>query len=154
YAARLVLSIRRRPPGSTLFPYTTLFRSRPLVDARPQSHVFDLAAEVAALRAVGGEPVGVVVRVPARDLVPEHRLLLARHQNSSRSSITLISISNSTSWPIRSTAHCASSRSHQLMTYVPPDFRPKARPPWLGPGRCARRSRPGDGRSTARPARR
>src|SRR3712207_7984515 len=26
----------RRPPASTLFPYTTLFRSRPLADAGPR----------------------------------------------------------------------------------------------------------------------
>src|SRR2546426_2810374 len=33
----------RRPPRSTLFPYTTLFRSRALQDLVPESHQFFFA---------------------------------------------------------------------------------------------------------------
>src|SRR5260370_1471525 len=35
----------RRPPRSTLFPYTTLFRSRPDVDARCQSAISALSGQ-------------------------------------------------------------------------------------------------------------
>src|SRR5699024_11731536 len=34
YSLSLVCLLRRRPPRSTLFPYTTLFRSRPRRDGR------------------------------------------------------------------------------------------------------------------------
>src|SRR3989454_4727645 len=43
----------RRPPRSTLFPYTTLFRSRPIGDAvRLSDH--EVVEGVARRRAVGG----------------------------------------------------------------------------------------------------
>src|SRR3989442_8470354 len=36
----------RRPPRSTLFPYTTLFRSRPGEELRPFGLVFELAGDL------------------------------------------------------------------------------------------------------------
>src|SRR2546422_2799335 len=51
----------RRPPRSTLFPYTTLFRSRPEVQQekcpRRAGHVGELGEQSLALRI---DPVGVV----------------------------------------------------------------------------------------------
>src|SRR5690625_1624726 len=41
--------MRRRPPSSTLFPYTTLFRSQAL-----QTHVFHGAGGAADIAGVGG----------------------------------------------------------------------------------------------------
>src|SRR3712207_8871365 len=38
----------RRPPRSTLFPYTTLFRSLPAVEIRPDSGVYDYTARYTA----------------------------------------------------------------------------------------------------------
>src|SRR5256885_11108011 len=40
----------RRPPRSTLFPYTTLFRSAELVECFRQEHPGDLGADAAALQ--------------------------------------------------------------------------------------------------------
>src|SRR2546426_8473574 len=42
----------RRPPRSTLFPYTTLFRSQPRVLRQPPYHVFGLLGRH-ELRAIG-----------------------------------------------------------------------------------------------------
>src|SRR3712207_8552991 len=43
----------RRPPRSTLFPYTTLFRSRPLPDSYEQPrHVIDFSLRMPLRRAV------------------------------------------------------------------------------------------------------
>src|SRR5687768_17951280 len=39
--------MRRRPPRSTLFPYTTLFRSRPIVEAAEAEADGKLSAEAA-----------------------------------------------------------------------------------------------------------
>src|SRR5438477_3932002 len=67
-----------RPPSSTLFPYTTLFRSLPLVlgDRRARSRI-----AVAPLDAAGGAGAG-----PARSLAPparseEHTSELQSHVN-------------------------------------------------------------------------
>src|SRR2546430_5618251 len=48
----------RRPPRSTLFPYTTLFRSRMRLAHRHEVG-FDIAAEQVVLILGGNEPVGV-----------------------------------------------------------------------------------------------
>src|SRR2546425_8740937 len=45
----------RRPPRSTLFPYTTLFRSLRLRDERGQAHRFVHVQVVGAVGAVGSE---------------------------------------------------------------------------------------------------
>src|SRR5438876_4674329 len=45
----------RRPPRSTLFPYTTLFRSKFLAIDPPQRKIEHLAEFVAALEALGQE---------------------------------------------------------------------------------------------------
>src|SRR2546422_4681719 len=47
----------RRPPRSTLFPYTTLFRSRPRADGRGARHRA-LSTEVADGRSRGPDVVG------------------------------------------------------------------------------------------------
>src|SRR5262245_65106267 len=44
----------RRPPRSTLFPYTTLFRSRRQVGEPPDHRVQDLAPQLADPRPEGG----------------------------------------------------------------------------------------------------
>src|SRR2546423_7180608 len=46
----------RRPPRSTLFPYTTLFRSRPPGRASPGLHLLRVTAGIR--HAVGGRPSG------------------------------------------------------------------------------------------------
>src|SRR5437588_11250252 len=55
----------RRPPRSTLFPYTTLFRSRP---AKPRDEGVDLALEADDLH---GLVVRLVLQVADRDLLRE-----------------------------------------------------------------------------------
>src|SRR2546427_13175359 len=64
----------RRPPRSTLFPYTTLFRSEPGAARRPQPQRFHALQPVrlgvkrrAADRFAGDEPVQRYERVVARD---------------------------------------------------------------------------------------
>src|SRR2546427_4153724 len=52
----------RRPPRSTLFPYTTLFRSAPHAEALPGSR-----AEVAAIRRTYGERAQTLVGTPATE---------------------------------------------------------------------------------------
>src|SRR3712207_7953114 len=49
----------RRPPRSTLFPYTTLFRSQPAATARPSSPAFDACSLLTKEEAetVIGEPI-------------------------------------------------------------------------------------------------
>src|SRR3712207_8555743 len=90
----------RRPPRSTLFPYTTLFRSAPLVrhnvavyashlplDAHPE-----LGNNVLLARELGLEPTGGFARyqtihvgtrgvaeIPTRTLVEEARRIAQRH---------------------------------------------------------------------------
>src|SRR3712207_8498602 len=54
----------RRPPRSTLFPYTTLFRSRHPQRARRRQH--GLVAEVACVQAHGHEHVTEHVEGPIR----------------------------------------------------------------------------------------
>src|SRR5256885_11591495 len=57
----------RRPPRSTLFPYTTLFRSGPLRVSPPTAAATGIAAARAA--ALGSVPLVLVEpRVPALDL--------------------------------------------------------------------------------------
>ena len=51
----------RRPPRSTLFPYTTLFRSTLCRDNKLPILVFDLADPDNIARAVQGENVGTLV---------------------------------------------------------------------------------------------
>src|SRR3712207_7501972 len=68
----------RRPPRSTLFPYTTLFRSRHLARVRGERRAQHLGAALAQ----GGQPLGVsrVVQVGAveRDLGADRPLRLRR----------------------------------------------------------------------------
>src|SRR2546426_12327665 len=77
----------RRPPRSTLFPYTTLFRSRCLVSVKVQVTV-SLAARVMEAVAVPGPATGgaVVVKV----LVPrlEVQLSPVRTQPAGMASLT------------------------------------------------------------------
>src|SRR6185369_17009784 len=54
----------RRPPRSTLFPYTTLFRSRPAVGVRDEDPLVAVAARLMDAGADGGgDPAGSVVQV-------------------------------------------------------------------------------------------
>src|SRR2546427_5022332 len=65
----------RRPPRSTLFPYTTLFRSRPPLPPPPSRSSFPLAPR---LRLQGTH---VVHQVPA--VVTPHLVPVDRHQATS-----------------------------------------------------------------------
>src|SRR5687768_17815670 len=56
----------RRPPRSTLFPYTTLFRSRAVVELRPQDHPRRAPVEDGTRSNLHTEP---TVAVPIHDLV-------------------------------------------------------------------------------------
>src|SRR5688572_32409073 len=90
----------RRPPTSTLFPYTTLFRSEPAAVLRPAHH--HLAA-VVQRRGAQREDRHVRLRVPAvgRDRSEEHtselqsqsnlvcRLLLEKKNNTMKCRINL-----------------------------------------------------------------
>src|SRR3712207_8950621 len=58
----------RRPPRSTLFPYTTLFRSVVMQDFTGVPAVVDLAAMRSAMEEVGGDPGKINPLVPT-DLV-------------------------------------------------------------------------------------
>src|SRR5689334_25016326 len=64
YRVHLFFLVIRRPPRSTLFPYTTLFRSRAATQRRPR---------VSALRVVS-----------THDRVREHRVRAARPQTAQR----------------------------------------------------------------------
>src|SRR3712207_6901236 len=71
----------RRPPRSTLFPYTTLFRSRPL----PRRLVLPQTRPRLTRRAVGGlprqgSPGKVRPRVSRDDLPQDVRRLIARSE--------------------------------------------------------------------------
>src|SRR3712207_8629439 len=85
----------RRPPRSTLFPYTTLFRSAVVLDEEPVPHVEPVAVQghLAALEQVRdeqrdhllGELVGpVVVRRPG----DQHRDRKSTRLNSSHANIS------------------------------------------------------------------
>src|SRR2546430_11698613 len=66
----------RRPPRSTLFPYTTLFRSQPYsilwdtTAAANGSHTLTAAARDAAGNQAGSSPVSFTVNNAAPDTVP------------------------------------------------------------------------------------
>src|SRR3989441_10354241 len=62
----------RRPPRSTLFPYTTLFRSRPLVDAPRALHQERLDGN--ADRHLGGDLALGLLGEGEVALVPAHHL--------------------------------------------------------------------------------
>src|SRR5690242_21526071 len=66
----------RRPPRSTLFPYTTLFRSQPAV----QQPVVALLDPV-RLRCRGGGRIGVLLRGGSRLRSEEHTSELQSHVN-------------------------------------------------------------------------
>src|SRR2546426_3710080 len=53
----------RRPPRSTLFPYTTLFRSLSLVFARPAAELVDLGPVIGTNIAFLGERIGCKIHV-------------------------------------------------------------------------------------------
>src|SRR3712207_6852395 len=55
----------RRPPRSTLFPYTTLFRSTPLADALIESDALDEAEAVLADLDVDALEPGLLIRPTA-----------------------------------------------------------------------------------------
>src|SRR5205809_7220609 len=71
----------RRPPSSTLFPYTTLFRSRPVVVYADDAHWLDresLLALGAAARDLTRSPVFCVLTVTRQASCPELDELRAR----------------------------------------------------------------------------
>src|SRR3712207_8266022 len=73
----------RRPPRSTLFPYTTLFRSAPVkvfLDASPDVRAERRAADADA----GVRPTGDVVTAVAADLARRDRLDSSRDRKSTR----------------------------------------------------------------------
>src|SRR5689334_24463571 len=79
----------RRPPRSTLFPYTTLFRSQAGVPPTPTSKPTAAAVEPPATIAVRTEPTatpaqGEIVIVPTEE-VPDRK---STRLNSSHSSIS------------------------------------------------------------------
>src|SRR5688572_31308581 len=82
----------RRPPGSTLFPYTTLFRSEPGVDQRGGRFGAEGARGAALLDAedvkggVRTDDVADLARAEAEDLVREDRK--STRLNSSHSQIS------------------------------------------------------------------
>src|SRR3712207_8629658 len=54
----------RRPPRSTLFPYTTLFQSHPVADRRvlgPGGHQAPADGAQLTVRGAGGRPLGVAL---------------------------------------------------------------------------------------------
>src|SRR2546422_8322503 len=65
----------RRPPRSTLFPYTTLFRSRKGVEHRPERLVAHGPALGPGLRATGGRESthGGVLEEPVADRDPDRK---------------------------------------------------------------------------------
>src|SRR2546430_3740650 len=87
----------RRPPRSTLFPYTTLFRSRRLVDQTP-SGVFHSPSWIQVLTDTNGWEASAYVILDDRGRSEEHtselqsqsnlvcRLLLEKKKRSGRSS--------------------------------------------------------------------
>src|SRR3989441_8249467 len=69
----------RRPPRSTLFPYTTLFRSQPLGPTHERLHLL-LAADYAAVRGAPGRVGGGLelgLREPSSGLLAVARLGVA-----------------------------------------------------------------------------
>src|SRR3989441_10038974 len=82
----------RRPPRSTLFPYTTLFRSRMLGDAPTASAVLDRAALIHPTHAETWVERGLIFESPQNlpeaevsfakvlELRPEHRLAQEKAQ--------------------------------------------------------------------------
>src|SRR2546427_6693456 len=75
----------RRPPRSTLFPYTTLFRSRPPLPPPPSRSSFPLAPR---LRLQGTHVVHQVPAVVTPHLVPVDRDRKSTRLNSSHSQIS------------------------------------------------------------------
>src|SRR3712207_6936791 len=73
----------RRPPRSTLFPYTTLFRSREVVQHRAEAHV-------AIVEYVERELGGVELHVPLghEEGIPEERDRKSTRLNSSHANIS------------------------------------------------------------------
>src|SRR3712207_8825955 len=73
----------RRPPRSTLFPYTTLFRSRELrtLDLRVDAHVVQRPGQDRDDDRGGGRAVGLPAReVPALERSEEHTYELQSRQ--------------------------------------------------------------------------
>src|SRR4051812_49881774 len=78
----------RRPPRSTLFPYTTLFRSRGLLTEKGLKHV---VACVEAMKEVLGDEVGLALDCGPGWTVPDERQTEDRKStrlNSSHMSIS------------------------------------------------------------------
>src|SRR5258705_1328065 len=72
----------RRPPRSTLFPYTTLFRSQTLADdlflvVRPLNQTVSVAAFLGVCRGPGGR--GIHIEDPARSEEHTSELQSLRH---------------------------------------------------------------------------
>src|SRR5438093_9798939 len=65
-------SVRPRPPRSTLFPYTTLFRSKALSVPQPGVHNLENAAAAALLAVEMGVAPGAVERALSRFRSEEH----------------------------------------------------------------------------------
>src|SRR3712207_7666603 len=82
----------RRPPRSTLFPYTTLFRSRPEADPAP------------GLGACG--PAAGRARPPSLSVAARHRLRAADQRRGGVVSLR---------WPVRSEEHTSELQSRQYL---------------------------------------
>src|SRR5260221_10840253 len=71
----------RRPPRSTLFPYTTLFRSTPASHYRERRPHRGVGAGDRAARAGDGGPGGAVPAAPPGDRSEEHTSELQSHSD-------------------------------------------------------------------------
>src|SRR2546430_13687295 len=79
----------RRPPGSTLFPYTTLFRSLRRLREQPATPaVIALAEDGNELTAVRALHLGALDYLPKRLLTPERLDRKSTRLNSSHSQIS------------------------------------------------------------------
>src|SRR3712207_7059492 len=75
----------RRPPRSTLFPYTTLFRSADQVEARPREGMFPLGDGSALGRA---QRFGLAVALRQRFVDVRHQDRKSTRLNSSHANIS------------------------------------------------------------------
>src|SRR3712207_7774962 len=72
----------RRPPRSTLFPYTTLFRSEHALEGAPEVAVVDQVVGQRLHQLVGVEAEELLRAVPARVADERHVRLLHPHPRS------------------------------------------------------------------------
>src|SRR3712207_9085483 len=79
----------RRPPRSTLFPYTTLFRSHTAKLMQPGTPLEVVHADALRVETVPGEPTRLVANLPYNVSVPV-LLHLLEHVPSLRSGIVMV----------------------------------------------------------------